>query len=115
MELFPQFYVYNKETGQVHATNDIQAAEKQFIDQESRQVGLDTVGDTVVSTVFIGIPYAEGMLFETVVYPYHANGEKYWEKFVSRYQTAGDAKRGHKKVVKMIKKEQERNKNDCVL
>lgn len=100
-----QYYLYNKETGQVHATDGIEAVQRQLINHESRRVGLDTIGATAVSTVFLSIPSFDGMLFETAV---NRNDINEWE-VVKRYQTAGDAKRGHRKAVKMIEKEQGNN------
>lgn len=66
-----------------------------------RRVAKDTVGDSEVSTVFLGLDHAYGdgppMLFETMVF-----GGKLDEE-MERYSTLEQAQEGHKAMVQRVK------------
>jgi len=72
--------------------------------QESRRVGLTTIDDIEVSTVFMGLDHnysnsGPPILFETMVFRGLNSGDCY------RYRTWEEAEAGHAEVVSMIFKE----------
>jgi hypothetical protein len=70
----------------------------------NRRVGQDTVGDKLVSTVFLGLDHSFGeprpILFETMVFPHGSWSEEY----CARYSTYNEAEAGHKAVVEALQK-----------
>ena len=83
-----------------------------LFDSIDRRVALTTIvndkSEIQVSTVFLGIDHGFGdgppILFETMAFE---NGE---DKLVQRYLTWEDAEKGHKRMVKQIKKMIRENK-----
>ncbi len=67
------------------------------------KVGLDTVGDKRVSTVFLGLDHQYGdgppLLFETMVFP----KDSYSDLYCERYSTYDEAEAGHAKAVQGLK------------
>ena len=70
---------------------------------EAKRVARDEVGDSSISTVFLGLDHSfEGgwpLLFETMVFGGHLDGE------MDRYYTWKEALEGHKQMVDRVKKE----------
>lgn len=70
---------------------------------KQRQVADDTIGDSRVSTVFLGIDHSFGgttpILFETMVFGGHLDQDQ------ARYTYWEDAEKGHKAMVERVKKE----------
>lgn len=70
-----------------------------WMQNADRRVGLDSVGDYRVSTVFLGLDHAFGnatpQLFETMVF----KGGSYAELYCCRYPTWEDAEEGHAEAV----------------
>ncbi len=67
----------------------------------SRSIGNDTIGNSVISTVFLGINHRHGegepLLFETMIF--QGKHDQYQE----RYSTYEEAEEGHKRAVEMVK------------
>jgi hypothetical protein len=65
-----------------------------------RRVADTSIGDTRVSTVFLGLDHQYGdgppLLFETLVFGGKLDGE------MMRYSTWGEAERGHKVMVRRV-------------
>lgn len=93
-----KWYVMNPD-GSVHPTP---RPHMQSI--EARLVGTTEVGDSRVSTVFLGLDhsYGEGdpVLFETLVFDGALDGE------MERYHTFEEAKAGHLAMVKRVQESQ---------
>lgn len=67
-------------------------------DADYREVVVDTVGATVVSTVWLGIdPVGDGFIFETAVYQEGKALEQH------RYRTEAEAVAGHAEVLVRIR------------
>ena len=74
---------------------------------EEKRVAKTTVGKKVVSTVFLGLdhnwtPGNEPLVFETMVFPEEGD---YGEELCERYHTYQEARSGHAKIVKELRKE----------
>lgn len=73
-----------------------------WIEKEDRRVDLTKVGKYKVSTVFLGIDHSFGtgepLLFETMIF-----GKGEFDEYQERYSTWGEAEKGHKKIVEMVK------------
>lgn len=74
---------------------------KVYRDMDMKIVKQETVGDSKVSTVFLGLDHAWGhengpILFETMIF------DGYYEGFQRRYKTYDEALRGHNDAVEMV-------------
>lgn len=74
---------------------------KVYRDMDMKIVKQETVGDSKVSTVFLGLDHAWGhengpILFETMIF------DGYYEGFQRRYKTYDEALQGHKDTVEMV-------------
>lgn len=74
---------------------------KVFKDKDMKIVKQETVGDSKVSTVFLGLDHAWGdedgpILFETMIF------DGYYEGFQRRYKIYDEALQGHKDAVEMV-------------
>lgn len=73
---------------------------RMFEDLELRSVAQDDVGDTHISTVFLGIDHNWGsgppLLFETMIF---GSDDLLWE----RYTTWEEAEKGHAAAVRSLK------------
>jgi len=92
-------FYYMTDDGNVHLTTN----EREWIMKvhNNRIVDQTTVGDYLVSTVFLGIDHNFGrglpILFETMVF-----NNKHNELYCDRYHTKQEAVEGHKKIVGMV-------------
>lgn len=70
-----------------------------FMQRGDRHVAKDTIGDILVSTVFLGSDHRWGsgppVLFETMVFGGDADTDQYCE----RYSTWDEATEGHRRIV----------------
>lgn len=69
---------------------------------EQKRVGRDEIGDTLISTVFLGLDHAwhpggRPLVFETMVFGGPLNGE------MDRYTTWDRAEDGHKAIVERVR------------
>ena len=75
----------------------------EWYETADRKVARETIGDSDISTVFLGIDHSFGegppLLFETMVFNGKLDGE------INRYSTWDDAVAGHNAMVKKVKKE----------
>lgn len=74
---------------------------------EEKKVARTTVGKKVVSTVFLGLdhnwdPTGKPLVFETMVFPEEGD---YSDEICERYHTYKEARSGHAKIVKELRKE----------
>ena len=73
-----------------------------FMEKKDRRVAFDSIGEIDISTVFLGLDHnwgeGEPLLFETMIFGGDRNEEQI------RYHTWEEAKEGHKKIVKELKK-----------
>ena len=72
-----------------------------WFETANRRVAEDVIGESRVSTVFIGLDHSFGigkkpLLFETIVFGGNFDGE------LERYSTWEEAELGHKKMVKKL-------------
>lgn len=81
--------------------NPADAAEFERAFSGDRHVGLDTIDDVTVSTVFLGIDHSFGsgppLLFETMVFGGPLDEEQV------RYSTEAEAAAGHKAMVERVR------------
>lgn len=102
------FQHYVLTDGVVRGTNDI----NEFIAWSTREgemgwpnkrIGNDAVGKGRVSTVFLSLDHGFGVenpvLFETMIFGLKGGAE--WQR---RYVTLAEAKRGHEKAVRILKR-----------
>jgi hypothetical protein len=73
-----------------------------WFETANRRVAKDTIGDSEVSTVFIGLDHSFGgdkpLIFETMVFDGPLDGE------MDRYSTWEEAEKGHADMVKRVEK-----------
>lgn len=74
---------------------------KMYKDMDMKIVKQETVGDSKVSTVFLGLDHAwdgeDGpILFETMIF------DGYYDEFQRRYKTYDEALQGHNDAVEMV-------------
>lgn len=88
---------------EVVIVNDLNEWAEGF-EKMDRTVGRDVIGETIVSTVFLGIDHGWGnncpLWFETMVFGGPLDGE------TDRYETHAQALNGHVEMVERVKKEQ---------
>ena len=82
-------------------------------EKQDRRVARDKVGDTSISTVFLGIDHnctekGPPELFETMIF----GGEH--DDYQKRYATWEEAEAGHAKALKMVKEGNHDRKEDTV-
>ena len=74
-----------------------------WYESANRHVAQDTIGNSVISTVFLGIDHSfengPPLLFETLVFNGKLDGE------MNRYSTWTDAVKGHKNMIERVKHE----------
>lgn len=79
----------------------------QWFEASGRRVARDVIGESEVSTVFLGMNhnYGEGppLLFETMIF----GGPQ--DSFQRRYSTRKEAMIGHRTIVELLKKRYERS------
>lgn len=90
-----------QEDGEIRKEPDLLKWAKQF-EKADRHVGNDTIGDIVISTVFLGIDHNHGndgkpILFETMIF----GGEH--DEYQERYTDVKSAKIGHRKALELVK------------
>lgn len=70
---------------------------------KEREVGRDIINGTLISTIFLALNHSFGKeknkWFETMVFKDHSMSESYCR----RYSTYGEALKGHKKAVQLVK------------
>ena len=91
------FHAWNRETGEITPSEPTESNRS----AAARQVGLDSVGDYRVSTVFLGLDHGFGgarLWFETMVF----KGDSYADRYCDRYETAEQAKAGHLDTVNKL-------------
>jgi len=81
---------------------DIRAWAKWFEEPANRVVKQDHIGETFVSTVFLGIDHnwlgGTPILFETMIFDSPLEIESQW-----RYHTWDEAEAGHQKVTELVR------------
>lgn len=75
-----------------------------WFSNNKRSIAADQIGESLISTVFIGIdhnffPGGESLLFETMVFDGPLDGEQ------ERYHTWDEAVKGHEEMLKRVKNE----------
>lgn len=64
-----------------------------------RRIRRDDVGDTSVSTVYLGGLFASNEEYETMVF-----GEDHpMDKYIKRYRSLEEAVKGHEKILELVK------------
>ena len=79
----------------------LQESYKVYEDPDMKIVQQEKVGDSFVSTVFLGLDHSWGdqdgpILFETMIFDGH------FDQFQRRYKTYDEALQGHKDTVEMV-------------
>lgn len=97
------YYILDKDNKPL-AVDDVIEWSKWF-GTAKRHVAKDKIGDVDISTVFLGINHrflgdeGEPILFETMIF-----GGKH-DQYQERYCTSDEAVKGHKKAVRLVKKD----------
>ncbi len=94
-----QKYILGKNHELIEA--DLMTWARFFEDKDNRRVALDVIGDSQISTVFLGCDHnwgeGEPLLFETMIFGGKRGGEQW------RWHTWQEAEEGHKKIVEELK------------
>jgi len=100
--MFDKYYILNKE-GNIQEASLVEWGSF-FKDKQARTIARTVISGILVSTVFLGIDHGFGdnkkpVLFETMIF-----GGKH-DEYQTRYCTMKEAKKGHEKAVKLVKKD----------
>jgi hypothetical protein len=95
------YYILNPDHS-ITGTNDVTEWSKQM-DNETKIIQRDQIGEKLVSTVFLGIDHGWGwhqepLLFETMIFPIHSWNEEYCE----RCSTYDQAVEMHRKAIEFL-------------